>query len=72
LHACSRVDARFDEPNLVSAAGLVPLMLLAAGAGRSVRDVGELGGRVATGASGAGDSARPLPAGLGWWSWRRR
>jgi hypothetical protein len=33
LHAASRVDASFDEPNLVSAAGLVPLMRLAAAAG---------------------------------------
>jgi hypothetical protein len=33
LHAASRVDAAFDEPSLVSAAGLVPLMRLAAGAG---------------------------------------
>ena len=33
LHAGSRVDASFDEANLVSAAGLVPLMRLAAAAG---------------------------------------
>jgi hypothetical protein len=31
LHAPSRVDASFDEPNLVSAAGLVPVLRLAAG-----------------------------------------
>src|ERR687897_3938846 len=33
LHADSRVDASFDEPNLVSAAGLLPVMRLAAAAG---------------------------------------
>ena len=33
LHAASRVDASFDESNLVSAAGLVPLMRLATEAG---------------------------------------
>jgi hypothetical protein len=33
LHASSRVDVSFDEPNLVSAAGLMPVMRLAASAG---------------------------------------
>jgi hypothetical protein len=33
LHAVSRVDAVFDEPNVVSSAGLVPVMRLAAGVG---------------------------------------
>ena len=33
LHVASRVDAAFDESNLVSAAGLVPLLRLAAAAG---------------------------------------
>jgi hypothetical protein len=33
LHAPLRVDASFDEPNLVSAAGLVPVLRLAAAAG---------------------------------------
>ena len=33
LHAASRVDASFDEPNLVSAAGLVPVLRLAVTAG---------------------------------------
>jgi hypothetical protein len=46
LHAPSWVDARFDEPSLVSAAGLVPLMRLAASAGlwRLVRDRLRVGG----------------------------
>jgi hypothetical protein len=29
LHAASRVSARFDEPNVVSCAGLVPVLRLA-------------------------------------------
>jgi hypothetical protein len=33
LHAASQVDASFDEPNLVSAAGLVPVLRLAVAAG---------------------------------------
>jgi hypothetical protein len=33
LHAAPRVDATFDEPNLMSAAGLVPVMRLAVTAG---------------------------------------
>ena len=33
LHAASRVDASFDESNLVSTAGLVPVLRLAAAAG---------------------------------------
>lgn len=46
LHVASRVDASFDEPNLVSAAGLVPLMRLAATAGlwRLVRERLRVGG----------------------------
>jgi len=46
LHAASRVDASFDEVNLVSAAGLVPLMRLAVTAGlwRLVRDRLRVGG----------------------------
>jgi hypothetical protein len=46
LHAPSRVDASFDEPNLVSVAGLVPVLRLAAAAGlwRLVRDRLRVGG----------------------------
>jgi Transposase DDE domain group 1 len=46
LHAPSRVDASFDEPNLVSAAGLLPLMRLAASTGlwRLVRERLRVGG----------------------------
>ena len=46
LHVRSRVDASFDEPNLVSAAGLVPVLRLAAAAGlwRLVRDRLRVGG----------------------------
>lgn len=46
LHGASRVDASFDEPNLVSAAGLVPVLRLAAaaGLGRLVADRLRVGG----------------------------
>jgi hypothetical protein len=57
LHAASRVDASFDEPNLVSAAGLVAVLRLAAGAGlwRLVADRLRVGGRC--GANPAGKIA---------------
>ena len=58
LHAAPRVDAAFDEPNLMSAAGLVPVMRLAVTAGlwrlvaERLRVAGSLGsnpaGKVAT------------------------
>jgi hypothetical protein len=57
LHATPRVDAVFDEPNLVSAAGLLPVMRLAAaaGLGRLVADRLRVGGRC--GANPAGKIA---------------
>ena len=57
LHAASRVDAVFDEPNLVSAAGLLPVMRLAAAAGLGglVADRLRVGGRC--GANPAGKIA---------------
>ncbi|ORT49930.1 IS1380 family transposase, partial [Frankia sp. KB5] len=33
LHTTSKIDLRFDDPNLVAAAGLVPVMRLAERAG---------------------------------------
>jgi hypothetical protein len=46
LHAASRMGVLLDEPNLVSAAGLVPVMRLAADAGLAqlVRDRLRVGG----------------------------
>ena len=57
LHAAPRLDAVFDEPNLVSAAGLLPVMRLAAAAGlwRLVADRLRVGG--SCGANPAGKIA---------------
>jgi hypothetical protein len=54
LHAASRVDAAFDEPNVVSAAGLVPVLRLAAAAGlwRLVRERLRVGGPCGANAAG--------------------
>jgi hypothetical protein len=63
LHASSRVDVSFDEPNLVSAAGLVPVLRMAAAAGLFRLAAGGLRVPGSCGANPAGRSPRSWP---GW------
>lgn len=72
MRLCHGVFAVFDDPNLVSCAGLVPVMKLADRCGLSGLVSQRLTGAGACGASNRAGTALPVPdgspggSGLGW------